>query len=532
MILTSYTFKRLSTFFSGAWPWWWERSNVSYELSPVILAIALVVLAVTWWYTSIFRRKTNLPPLPPGPRGLPLLGNLPFLDPELHTCFASLGQIYGPIVRLQLGTKVGIVIGSSSVAREVLRDHDATFANRDVPELASAAVAKGDSDIVFSPYGPGWQMLRKVCVREVLGGATLDSVYNLRRREIRNTVRYLFSQAGSPVNVGEQMFLTALNAITSMLWGVTVQGEERASIGAEFQQVVAEAMELLGKPNLSDFFPGLAWFDLQGLRKQLMGLVVRFNRIFNAITDTRLRLDGNKESKDFLQVLLQLKNEGGAKTPLTMTHLKVLFMDMVLGGTETTSNAIEFAMAEMLNKPEVLKKAQKELEAVVGNDNVVEESHINKLLYLHAILKEALRLHPVLPLMVPHCPSQTCIIGGYTVPKGARVFVNVWAIHRDPSIWENPLEFSPERFVEGKWGYRGGDFNYLPFGSGRRMCAGIAMAERMFLFSLASLLHSFDWKLPEGERLDLSEKFGIVLKKRIPLMAIPTPRLSNPALYD
>ncbi|CAL5355994.1 unnamed protein product [Camellia sinensis] len=307
------------------------------------------------------------------------------------------------------------------------------------------------------------------------------------------------------------MFLTALNAITSMLWGVTVQGQERASIGADFQVVVADSMVLLGKPNLSDFLPSLARFDLQGLKKQLLGIVTRFNRIFD--------------------VLLQLKNEGDAKTPLTMTHLKVLFMDMVFGGTETTSNAIEFAMAEMMNKPEVMKKAQEELETVVGKDSIVEESHIKKLPYLQAILKEVLRLHPVLPLMVPYCPSQTCIIGGYTIPKGARVFSNVWAIHRDPSIWENPLEFRPERFLDRKWGYRGADFNYFPFGSGRRMCAGIAMAERMFLFSLASILHSFDWKLPEGEKLDLSEKFGIVLKKRLPLMAIPTPRLSNPTLY-
>ncbi|CAL5432782.1 unnamed protein product [Camellia sinensis] len=393
----------------------------------------------------------------------------------------------------------------------MFRDHDITFANRDVPELASAAVAKGDSDIVFSSHGPGWQMLRKVYIREVLDSATLDSVYCLRQREIRNTVKYLYSRAGSPVHVGQQMFLTALNAITSMLWGVTVQGQERASIGADFQVVVADSMVLLGKPNLSDFLPSLAWFDLQGLKKQLLGIVTRFNRIFD--------------------VLLQLKNEEDAKTPLTMTHLKVLFMDMVLGGTETTSNAIEFAMAEMMNKPEVMKKAQEELETVVGKDSIVEESHIKKLPYLQAILKEVLRLHPVLPLMVPHCPSQTCIIGGYTIPKGARVFSNVWAIHRDPSIWENPLEFRPERFLDRKWGYRGADFNYFPFGSGRRMCAGIAMAERMFLFSLASILHSFDWKLPEGEKLDLSEKFGIVLKKRVPLMAIPTPRLSNPTLY-
>jgi cytochrome P450 len=205
---------------------------------------------------------------------------------------------------------------------------------------------------------------------------------------------------------------------------------------------------------------------------------------------------------------------------------------MVVGGSDTSSNAIEFAFAEVMNKPEVMRKAQDELDRVVGKDNIVEESHIHKLPYLHAIMKESLRLHPVLPLLIPHCPSETCTIGGFSVPKGARVFINVWAVHRDPSIWENPLEFKPERFLNSKFDYSGSDFNYFPFGSGRRICAGIAMAERMFLYFLATLLHSFDWKLPEGKQMDLTEKFGIVLKLKNPLVAIPTPRLSNPALYE
>ncbi|KAF5954393.1 hypothetical protein HYC85_007249 [Camellia sinensis] len=407
MFLTTYFFNKLCTLFYGAWSWWWDTNNILFPFT-------LIVLAITW-YVWIFTNssKKNQPPLPPGPRGLPVVGILPFLDPELHSCFESLSRTYGPIMRLPMGTKVGIVVSSPFAAREMLRDHDITFANRDVPELASAAVAKGDSDIVFSPHGPEWQMLRKVCVREVLGSATLDSVYYLRRREIRNTGRV--SNSRGSVNVSDCFKCNNKHV---------VGGQERASIGADIQVVVVDSMELLAKPNLSDFFPGLAQFDLQGLKKQLLGIVMRFNRIFDAITDQGPRLEGGRQNKDFLQVLLQLKNEGDAKTPLTMTHLKVLFMDMVLGGTETTSNAIEFAMAEMMNKPEVMKKAQEELETVVGKDSIVEESHINKLPYLQAILKEVLRLHPVLPLMVPHCPSQTCIIGGYTIPKGARVFIN------------------------------------------------------------------------------------------------------------
>lgn len=495
--------------------------------TSLFVTLSLVLVWFAWVY---FKKPGSR--LPPGPRGLPLVGNLLSLDPDLHSYFAGLAHTYGPIYKLQLGSKLCIVITSPSVAREVLKDHDVTFANRDVPAAARAA-SYGGSDIVWTPYGPEWRMLRKVCVLKMLSNTTLDSVHDLRRKQVRRTVGYFYSRVGSPVNVGEQMFLNVLNVITNMLWGGTVQ-EEAGGLGTEFRQVISEMTELLGKPNLSDFYPGLARFDLQGAFRQMERLGKKFDAIFETVIGQRLRMEkeGAKEGKDFLTFLLRLKEEGDSKTPFTMTHLKALLMDMVVGGTDTSSNTIEFAMSEILNKPLVLEKARQELEAVVGKDSIVEESHLHKLPYLHAVMKETLRLHPVLPLLVPHCPSETCTVGGYTIPKGSRIFINVWAIHRDPSSWENPLEFDPNRFLDSKWDYSGSDFNYFPFGSGRRICAGIAMAERMVMHSLATLVHSFDWKLPQGDKLDLSEKFGIVLKKKIPLVAIPTPRLSDPALYQ
>ncbi|KAK6137686.1 hypothetical protein DH2020_028612 [Rehmannia glutinosa] len=509
----------------------------AYIDEPVqfVFVSTIIILSISWILLLLATKNSSNkknPPLPPGPKGLPLVGNLLSLDPDLHTYFANLAQTYGPIFTLKLGKKIGIVVTSPAVAKQVLKDHDTIFANRDVP-VAGKEATYGGSDIVWNPYGPEWRMLRKVCVREMLSNNTLDTVYDLRRREIRGTIRYLYSRAGSTVDIGEQMFLTVMNVITSMMWGGTGTGTERAGLGAEFKQVVSEMTNLLGMPNLSDFYPGLERFDLQGIQGKMKGLAKRFDKIFESIIEQRLKITDGKESKDFLQFLLQMKdNNGDAKTPFTMTHLKALLMDMVVGGTDTTSNTVEYALAEMMNKPETLKRAQQELETVVGKDNIVEESDMNKLSYLHAVMKEVLRLHPALPLLVPHCPSATCNVAGYTIPKGARVFVNVWAIHRDPTIWEKPLEFCPERFLDGKWDYNGNDFNYFPFGSGRRICAGTAMAERMFMFSLASLVHSFDWSLPVGETLDLSEKFGIVLKKKMPLIAIPTPRLSNPSLYD
>ncbi|XP_073012527.1 geraniol 8-hydroxylase-like [Typha latifolia] len=506
--------------------------------SPLFSSAAILAAALLLSIFLLLSRR-RFPPLPPGPTGIPLLGFLPFLSPDLHTHFASLSLSYGPLMSLRLGSKLAVVVSTPAVARAVLKDQDPVFSNRDVP-AAGRVVAYGGADIAWNPLGDTWRMLRRVCVREVLGPASLDAVYHLRRGEVRSTVAHVFAESGNPVDLGAQMFLTVMNVITTTLWGKTVEGaEERSKIGKEFQELVAEITELLGTPNLSDFFPFLERFDLQKIGKKMEVLKERFDVMFAEIIEKRKKKgeeEEEEEEEDFLEVMLKMEKEGGgddSKTPFTMTHVKALLMDMVVGGTETTSNTMEWAMAEMLQKPEILRRVQAELDQVVGKDHIVEESHTPKLHYLNLVIKEVLRLHPALPLLIPHCPSSPTTINGYYIPKGSRVFVNVWAIQRDPSIWKDPLEFKPERFLEeGKrWDYSGNDLDYFPFGSGRRICAGISMAEKMVSYSLASLLHSFDWKLQEGEEHDLSERFGIVLKKAKPLVAIPTPRLSKPELY-
>ncbi|GMQ05062.1 hypothetical protein CsSME_00050245 [Camellia sinensis var. sinensis] len=517
--------------------WWWTTKNNGNELllSNIHLTATMLVLLTTmswfaWTFINQSKKNNARPPLPPGPHTLPLVGNLLSLDPEFHTYITTLAKTYGPILTLWLGQKLTIVVSSPAIAREMLKDHDTTFANRDV-SVAAKQSAYGGGDVAWSHYGSEWRMLRKLAVRGMLSNTRLDSVYSLRRGEIRKTIGYIFrNRVGSPVNISDQMFLTLLNVVTNMLWGCSIEGEDRVSIG--FDGVI----RLLGKPNMSDFYPGLARFDLQGIEKKMRGVMKRVDEIFDMMIDQRMKRDGEggeKESKDFLQFLLEHKDGGReAKTPLTMAQVKAMLMDMVVGGTDTTINSVEAAMAEMMNKPQVMQKLQLELDTIVGKDHIVDESHIPKLPYLYAIMKETLRLHPILPLLIPHSPSETCTIGGYTIPKGTRILFNVWAIHRDPLIWENPLEFDPERFLNGKWDYTGNDFAYFPFGSGRRICPGISMAERVFMFSIASLVHSFEWKLPEGEKLDLTESFGIVLKKKIPLVVIPIPRLSDPRLYE
>ncbi|PUZ52576.1 hypothetical protein GQ55_6G281900 [Panicum hallii var. hallii] len=510
--------------------------------AALLYAALLLAAAAAYLYLAASRRGNHN--LPPGPRGLPLVGSLPSLDPQLHAYFARLAGRYGPIFSIRLGSKLGVVVTSPALARAVLRDQDLLFSGRDVPDAARSISYGGGQNIVWNPVGPTWRLLRRVCVREMLSPAGLENVRGLRDREFRATLRHLHAQAAAaaPVDVGAQMFLTTMNVITGTLWGSSIGSDaERAAVGKEFRHLVAEITEMLGAPNVSDFFPALARFDLQGIRRKSDVLKERFNQMFARIIEQRVRADqagAEPPAPDFLEYMLKLEKEGGdGKTAFTMTNVKALLMDMVVGGTETTSNTVEWAMAELMTKPRLLAKVREELDAVVGRDAVVEEAHLPQLPYLHAVLKETLRLHPALPLMVPHCPDADATVAGYRVPAGSRVFVNVWAIMRDPAVWEDPAEFVPERFLPGggegrKLDFTGSEMDYLPFGSGRRICAGIAMADRMTAYSLAMLLQAFDWELPAGERLDLEERFAIVMKKATPLVAVPTPRLSRPELYS
>ncbi|KAK6262959.1 hypothetical protein QUC31_008775 [Theobroma cacao] len=248
---------------------------------------------------------------------------------------------------------------------------------------------------------------------------------------------------------------------------------------------------------------------------------------------TKEKDDTTSEQKDFLQFLLELKDNEGSASPITMSQLKGMLMDLLVGGTDTTSTMMEWTMAELIQHPEIMEKVKKELADVVGLNSTVEEGHLPNLLYLHAVIKETFRLHPPLPLLVPRCPSVSSTVGGYTIPKGSRVFLNIWSFHRDPDIWDNSLEFQPERFLNdpNKFDYNGNEIRYMPFGSGRRRCLGLPFGEKMLYFMLASLLHSFEWKLSQGTEHDMSSKFGIVMKKKKPLLLIPTSSLPNLELY-
>ncbi|KAI3931531.1 hypothetical protein MKW92_011133 [Papaver armeniacum] len=315
------------------WPWSCKEQdgNICEENGTIIGMVSfLLLLTVTSYWYILRNRKLNLPP---GPRGLPIIGNLLSLEPNLHVYFANLAKVYGPIVKLQVGSKIFILVSSASLTKEVLKDYDAIFANRDAP-VAALVASYGGVDIGWSSSNAEWRKLRKVFSHETMSSKSLNLSYGLRREEIRKTIIDIYRRKiDTPINFGEEVFTIILNMIMGMLWGATLRGEERSKVGAEFQKVIGELVQLLGKINVSDVFPVLKRFDIQGIEREAKVLWLWLDRILDSVIDQRVKLNGmdqtcqNDESKkDFLQLLLELMEQKDAKSQITKTQLKALYL--------------------------------------------------------------------------------------------------------------------------------------------------------------------------------------------------------------
>jgi len=203
---------------------------------------------------------------------------------------------------------------------------------------------------------------------------------------------------------------------------------------------------------------------------------------------------------------------------------------MITAGTDTSAISVEWAMAELIRNPRVQQKAQEELDKVIGLERVMTEADFLSLPYLQCVAKEAMRLHPPTPLMLPHRANADVKVGGYDIPKGSNVHVNVWAVARDPAVWKEPLEFRPERFLEEDVDMKGHDYRLLPFGAGRRVCPGAQLGINLVTSMLGHLLHHFCWSPGEGmkgEDIDMGESPGLVTYMRTPLKAVASPRLPS-----
>lgn len=382
------------------------------------------------------------------------------------------------------------------------------------------------NDLVWSDYSPHYVKLRKLCTLELFSFKSIENFRSLREMEVRSMVVSIFKdlmsdssndQTRKPVVVKKYLGAVVLNTISRLMIGKEFESEE----GKEFKSIVEKEHLLSGSGTLLDHVWWLKWVSSWLISdKEFLAHNDRRTKWFRGAIMEEEDV-AVEDHEGFVRKLLVLKE----KKELSEETVHGLIWNMLTAGADTTAVVIEWAMAEMIKCPTVQEKAQQELDSVVGSERLMTESDIPKLPYLQGVVKEALRLHPSTPIMLPHKASETVWIGGYKVPKGATVYVHVKAIGRDPENWINPEEFRPERFLVGDTDVKGRDFKVLPFGSGRRVCPAAQLSLNLMTLVMGTLLQCFSWSssIP-GERIDMSENPGLLCSMRTPLQALASPR--------
>ncbi|KAM7257823.1 hypothetical protein ACFE04_013564 [Oxalis oulophora] len=484
--------------------------------------VFVFILFVSTLFRVLQRKNTKLPP---GPFPIPIIGDLFKIGHNPHKSLSKLANTYGPIFSLELGVSKTIVVSSAEIAKQVLQKKDVYFSARSTKD-ALQAHQHNQVSIVWLPVSNRWRNLRKICNSEIFTSQKLDSLQDLRHKKVEELVAYAQEccRTGVAVDIGQAGFSTSLNLISNTVFSVDLSNP-CSEVSEKFKELVWSMMEEAGKSNIADFFPVLRRFDPQGIRRRMTVLMGKMIDFLDSMIDQRLESRKSLDSRPGNDVLDTLLNISEDKTyPIERIDIQHLLFDLFAAGTDTTSITMEWAMAELLHNPTTLTKVRQELEQNIGRGNLVKESDISRLPYLQAIVKETLRLHPAAPMLVPRKPDCDVEICGYTIPKGTRVIINAWAIGRDPTTWENPDRFFPERFMGSNIDVRGHNFELIPFGAGRRICPGLPLALRMLHLTLASLLHSFDWKLVDGmmpKDMNMEDNYSFNLRMAVPLRAIP-----------
>ncbi|CAJ2678520.1 unnamed protein product [Trifolium pratense] len=504
-----------------------------YSLLPMLFFTIFPLFLISLFFIKYWHYSKNSSVTtknsPPSPPRFPLLGNLHQLGLFPHQSLQNLSHKYGPLMLLYFGKVPVLVVSSADAASKVLKTHDLVFSDRPQRNIFDFLLY-GSKDVASCAYGEYWRKVRSLSVLHLLSNKRVRSYRRVREEETLRMMEYIKECCSSalPLNLTELCSTITNDVVCRVALGKRY-GEGR---GMKFHEVLSEFEELLGTVCIGDYIP---WLDL-------LGRVNGFNRraekcakyldefleqVIEEHISYRLRNDtvDNEEHSDFVDVLLSVQKTNAIGFPIDRTVIKTLILDMFAAGTGTTYTVLEWAMIELLRHQIVLHKLQNEVRTVVGNKTHVTEEDLVNMTYLKAVIKETLRLHVPIPLLMPRKCMEDIKLDGYDIAAGTQVIINAWAIARDPSSWEQPLEFKPERFMTSSIDFKGLDFELIPFGAGRRGCPGVLFAISVNELVLANLVYQFEWKLPDGiamENLDMSETVGLTCHRKYPLLAVAT----------
>ncbi|GLT71912.1 hypothetical protein SLA2020_438950 [Shorea laevis] len=436
-----------------------------------------------WWKAS----SKNKPKPIPGPRGFPVLGSMNLMVNLAHHKLAAAAEWFGAkrLMAFSLG--------------ETLKE--------------SAYSLMFNRAIGFAPYGVYWRTLRRIAATHLFHPKQINASEPQRFEIAAQMVSTIACHPGD-FSLRDVLKKASLNNMMCSVFGPNYET-------VELGKLVEEGYELLGKLNWSDHLPWLAGLDLQKIRFRCSKLVPKVNQYVNRIIKEHRDQTGQIRNHDFVDVLLSL--QGPDK--LSDDDMVAVLWEMIFRGTDTVAVLIEWILARMVLHPDIQSKVHDELDQVVGRSRPLKESDIQSMAYLPAVVKEVLRLHPPGPLLSwARLAITDTTIDGHHVPAGTTAMVNMWAITRDPHVWSDPLEFTPERFVckdavDVEFSVLGSDLRLAPFGSGRRTCPGKALGLTTVIFWVATLLHEFEWVQSDHNPVDLSEVLRLSCEMANPLTA-------------
>ncbi|RID45056.1 hypothetical protein BRARA_I01810 [Brassica rapa] len=440
--------------------------------------------------------------LPPSPPSLPIIGHLHLLlSLQLHKSLQKLSSKYGPILYLRAFKVPIVLVSSASIAYEIFRAQDMNVSTRNFP-TNEGSLFFGSSNFTTAPYGDYWKFINKLITTKLLGPQALERSRGVRADEVNRFYLNLVDKAmkKESVEIAEEAMKLISNNIGKMLMGKSLsEYDEEAD---KVRGLVAET-DVMSKK----------FFLAAILRKPLAKLGVSLFK-----KDLAILLEGCQDRK----------------TEITRNHIKSLFVDLFVAGTETSTINIQWTMAEIFNNPKILERLREEIDLVVGKTRLIQETDLANMPYLQAVVKEALRLHPPGPLVI-RTFSDGCKVGGFDVLEKTTLLVNSYAVMRDPYLWEDPEEFKPERFLPASPRSGGQEdeikdevLKYIPFGSGRRGCPGSNLAYLSAGTAIGVMVQCFDWKI-EGGKVNMEEVRGtMTVAMAHPLKCTPLLRYPNP----
>ncbi|KAF4377561.1 hypothetical protein G4B88_006841 [Cannabis sativa] len=405
------------------------------------------------------------------PKLVPLEALCKPLKPPIHRVLHNLSTKYGEIFLLRLGFRRVVVVSSSTIAQECLTKNDIVFANR--PHfLLAKHVGYNSSNVVDCSYGEHWRNLRRIGAIEIFSSGRLNLFINSRRDEVIRLLKKLSCQDSNRVELKSMFQELTFNIITRMVAGKRycgddVANEEEAKL---FRDTLRTFMEFNGAGNAADFLPILNWIPINNFENK----VKRLGKTMDSLLEGLIKEHKSNKDENRMNTVIEhlLSLQDSQPEYYTNEIIKGFVMQSIAGGTDTSALTLEWAM-----------------------------------------------LYPVGPLLVPHYSSNDCNICGYDVPRDTILLVNVWAIHRDPKLWEDAENFKPERFeninIENEFGYK-----LMPFGVGRRSCPGRGLASRVIGLALGSLIQCFDWEKVDHNKIDMTEGKGLTMPKVVSLEAI------------